>query len=200
MPDPVSSRGQERVAAWQPPDLRTVAAPGSPERRAAGPTREEAAYALGWDEGRADLIEAGVREQDAAASACQAAAAAMRQAVDAMQARFAAAVNLLSVGIAWHLVEREFAADPTLLEQLVARALVLAPLTGAVTVRLHPEDLEALQALPGGLQGIGPALEISWVADPAIHRAGCLLEGPATVVDGRIDRAILDVHERLSHD
>lgn len=199
LPDHGSSHGTERLATWQPPDLRTVAALGGPDRPASGPTREEAAYALGWDEGRSALMTTGELQLAEAARACKAAGDAMRQAVELLQSRFTETVNLMAVGIAWHLVGREFTVEPGHLQELVARALVLAPLNGPLTVRLHPLDLEALQSLPGALPSAPAALEISWVADPAVHRSGCLLEASAAVVDGRIDRALLDIHERLAH-
>mgnify|MGYP000048557731 CR=1 FL=1 len=200
MPDGRPADPPERVSAWQPPDLRTVAAPSSADRPGAGPTREEAAYALGWEEGRAALATAGEEGLEMAAAACQAAAAAMHQTGDVLQARFAETVNLMSVAIAWHLVGREFTTDTGHLQQLVSRALVLAPLSGPVAIRLHPEDLRVLQQMPGALTPPVPAtVELSWVADEAVHRGGCLLEGPATVIDGRLDRALLDVYERLAN-
>lgn len=200
MPDGRPADPPERVSAWQPPDLRTVAAPSSPDRPVAGPTREEAAYALGWEEGRAAMATAGEEDLELAAAACQAAAAAMHQTTEVLQGRFAETVNLMAVAIAWHLVGREFATDTGHLQQLVSRALTLAPLSGPVVIRLNPEDLRVLQQLPGALAPPVPAtVEMSWVADEAVHRGGCLVEGPSTVIDGRLDRALLDVYERLAH-
>ncbi|MCL4867140.1 MAG: hypothetical protein KJZ47_14695 [Gemmatimonadales bacterium] len=200
MPEGRPTEAPERFAAWQPPDLRTVAAPSSTERPAAGPTREEAAYALGWEEGRAAMATAGEEALELAAAACQAAATAMHQTGEVLQGRFAETVNLMSVAIAWHLMGREFAVEPGHLQQLVSRALTLAPLSGPVVIRLHPEDLKVLRQVPGALAPPVPAtIEMSWVGDDAVQRGGCLVEGPATVIDGRLDRALLDTYERLSH-
>jgi flagellar assembly protein FliH len=200
LPDAHPAGSGERVSAWQPPDLRTLAAPSTPERPGSGPTREEAAYALGWEEGRAALAVAGEQDLEHAASAWQSAASAMHRTAEGLQGQFTETVNLMSVAIAWHLLGREFATDPDHLQQLISRALVLAPLSGPVVVRLHPEDLRVIHQLPGALTPPVPAtVEMSWVADETVLRGGCLIEGPATVIDGRLDRALLDIYERLSH-
>jgi len=146
------------------------------------------------------LATAGEEALETAAAACSAAAAAMHQTGEALQARFAESVNLMSVAIAWHLVGREFTIDSGHLQQLVSRALTLAPLAGPVAIRLHPEDLRVLRQVPGALAPpVAASVEMSWVADEAVHRGGCLVEGAATVIDGRLDRALLDTYERLSH-
>jgi flagellar assembly protein FliH len=185
------------VTAWQPPDLRTVSATAP---RATGPTVEEAAYQRGWEEGREALLaddEASLASRIGALDAIQ---RALGEAATLLQARFTESVHALAIGIAHHVVGAEFAADPQLVATLVARALTLAPLGGPVTVRLHPEDLEAIRDLPI-IRDASPApVDLRWVADSSIVRGGCVLEGPTSVVDGRIDRIMLDIYERLSND
>jgi flagellar biosynthesis/type III secretory pathway protein FliH len=181
--------------------LRSVPGTGRRgEAAPAGPTPEEAAYQRGLEAGQAAAAAAQATAAEEARSALAAAVTALEQTAQGLQARFTESVNALSVGIAWHLAEREFAADPAQLQQLVARALVLAPLAGPVTLRLHPDDLAALQRFPGVLEAVPTTVELRWTADPAVGRGGCLLEGPASVVDGRLDRALLDIYERLSSD
>ncbi len=193
--------GGEDVAPWHPPDLRTVAGTGQRgDAVPAGPTPEEAAYQRGFEAGQAAAAAAEAVAADASRSALAAAIAALERTGQGLQARFTESVNALAVGIAWHLAEREFAADPAQLQQLVARALVLAPLAGPVTLRLHPDDLAALQRFPGVLDAVPATVELRWTADASVGRGGCLLEGPASVVDGRLDRALLDIYERLSSD
>jgi flagellar assembly protein FliH len=200
LPDPRLRERPEAIAPWHPPDLRTVAASAPGEAAVAGPTLEEAAYERGYAAGRADAAAAqAVAERELQATLASAITA-LDRAAAALRARFTESVNALAVGIARHLVEREFTADPTLLEQLVARALVLAPLHGPVTLRLHPADLAALQQLPGVLRAVPTTVELRWSADPTLSRGSCLLEGPASVIDGRLDRALLDIHERLANE
>lgn len=193
--------GGDAVAPWHPPDLRTVA--GTDRRGAVpptGPTPEEAAYQRGVEAGQEATAAAQAAAADEMRTALAAAVSALERTAQGLQARFTESVNALAVGIAWHLAEREFAADPVQVQQLVARALVLAPLAGPVTLRLHPDDLRALHQMPGILDAVPSTVELRWTADPLVGRGGCLLEGPASVVDGRLDRALLDIYERLAND
>lgn len=185
------------VTAWQPPDLRTVAATAP---RALGPTTEEAAYQRGWEEGREALRlddEASLTTRLAALAAVQ---QSLGEAVGLLQAQFTESVHALAIGIARHVVGAEFEADPQLVAALVARALALAPLGGPITLRLHPDDLEAIRDLPLIRDASPGPVDLRWAADSSIVRGGCVLEGPTSVVDGRIDRIMLDIYERLAND
>jgi flagellar biosynthesis/type III secretory pathway protein FliH len=184
------------VAPWQPPDLRTVAAAGAE----AGPSVEEAAYQRGWDDGQAaerDATHAAHATQIAALVAVE---RALSDAAGLLQARFAESVNALSVGIARHLLDDAFEADPRYVTDLVTRALALAPLGGPLTVRVHPLDLDSIRDLPPVRDPAGATLDLRWVGDDSIIRGGCVVEGPMSVVDGRIDRVMLDIYERLASD
>ncbi len=195
-PDPPARRDAP-VAPWQPPDLRTVAAAG---QDAVGPTPEEAAYQRGWEEGRAAERESHAAEFAAGVAALAAVEQRLGEAAALLQARFTESVHALAIGIARHLVGEAFAADPRAVSDLVARALALAPLGGPLTLRLHPDDLDAIRdTAPVEHPGIA-TLDLHWVADPSIMRGGCVIEGPTSVVDGRIDRVMLDIYERLASD
>lgn len=185
------------VARWQPPDLRTVAAPAA---EAIGPSLEEAAYQRGWDDGREELhrddASSLARRLDALATVQQA----LADAAELLQLRFTESVHALAIGVARHVVGQTFVEDPALVSSLVARALAMAPLHGPIIIRLHPIDLEAIRDLPVIREAAPTAVELRWVADTSIIQGGCVLEGPASVVDGRIDRVMLDIYERLSND
>lgn len=185
------------VARWQPPDLRTVAAPAA---AASGPSLEEAAYQRGWDEGRTALQA----EEDAALTHRLDALATVRHALDdaasLLQVRFTESVAALAIGVARHVVGHAFANDPDLVRELVERALVMAPLHGPITIRLHPNDLEAIRDLPSIREAAPGGVELRWISDSSIIQGGCVLEGPTSVVDGRIDRVMLDIYERLASD
>ena len=185
------------VTAWQPPDLRTVAATAP---RASGPTAEEAAYRRGWEEGREALR---LDDEASLATRLEALAAVERslgESAALLQSQFTQSVHALAIGIARHVVGVEFEADPQLVATLVARALAMAPLAGPVTLRLHPDDLEAIRDLPLIRDARPGTVELRWAADSSIIRGGCVLEGPTSVVDGRIDRIMLDIYERLAND
>ncbi|HEX4511639.1 MAG TPA: FliH/SctL family protein, partial [Burkholderiaceae bacterium] len=185
------------VAAWHPPDLAVVPAA---EPAGMDPSPDESARQAAWLEGHA----AAMAERDAsvadAGAALQAAQRALRETTQQVHSRVASTVYALAVAIAQHLIERELAQDPSVVQQLVARALILAPMHGVVTVRVHPDDLAALHAL-GGLPSVSDTgVDLRWTPDQTLVRGSCVVEGPSTLIDGRIDRALLDIYERISHD
>ena len=125
---------------------------------------------------------------------------ALSSAADLLQQRFTESVNALAVGVARHVIGAEVSVDPQHVRLLVARALSLAPLDGPLTIHLHPDDLESVRDLPAVRDGTPGRVELRWLADPSVLRGGCVVEGPASVVDGRIDRVLLDIYERLAND
>ena len=106
----------------------------------------------------------------------------------------------LALAVAQKIIQREIAADPEVVRVLVARALEMLPLDTAVEVRLHPADLELLQAEIERLAPSGRLLAIRWVGDAALERGGFLIESPARIVDGRTDVALRALYERLAYD
>ncbi len=158
------------------------------------------AYRRGWNEGQAARDVEWEQREAAVVAACGAARQAMQDAAEVLRHQVVATVHALSVAIARHLLEWEVAQDPAHIRQLVARAVALAPLEGPVTVRMHPDDLVLLQTIGGVIETTAEGLALHWVGDTGISRGGCVLEGPASIVDGRVDRALLDIYERLNHD
>jgi flagellar biosynthesis/type III secretory pathway protein FliH len=97
-------------------------------------------------------------------------------------------------------MQRELDADPEVMRSLVERALIATPLSGQVTVRVHPADLAALGDVTTIRPPVGSSFELVWVADAALLRGGCVVETPASVIDGRVDEALLDLFEKLTRD
>ena len=158
------------------------------------------ALRLAWLEGHTAAMSARDNELTDAISAWQAATRALGDTATRLRAQVAATVHALSVAIARHLVERELAADPAIVRQLVMRALHIAPMNGTLTVRMHPEDLDAITAAGGPGEVAGTGIDLRWTADDTLTRGSCMVEGPAAIVDGRLDRALLDIYERISHE
>jgi flagellar assembly protein FliH len=177
--------------------MRTVA---SPDGGASGPTPEEAAYQRGWEAGRAALLEEHQLSLTARLAALEATESALADASSLLEARFTESLHALAIGVARHVVGAEFTAHPELVDSLITRALALAAINGPLMVRLHPDDLAAIHDLPGVRATAAAAVELRWVADASILRGGCVVEGPASVVDGRIDRVLLDIYEKLASD
>ncbi len=106
----------------------------------------------------------------------------------------------LALAVAKKLVQREIAADPAVLRELIDRALELVPAEPQLEVRLHPDDLAALgEGLAGApLEGAVPG--VRWVPDPELERGGFLVESPLRLVDGRTDFALRSLYERLEYE
>jgi flagellar assembly protein FliH len=192
------------VAAWRPPELGDVPAPdlgsGVSPTMGAHEVALQEAHRTGWMEGHASAMAERAVASEEMAAASQAAANALNTIAERLQAQVATSINALSVAIARHLVEREMVADPQLLHDLVTRALALTPMSGTITVRMHPDDLAALNAT-GGVKPVSESdVEVRWLGDRDVSRGGCVVDGPHGIIDGRIDRALLDIYEQLGHD
>lgn len=184
------------IAVWSMPELR-AAAPGTVAGQAAAAADQ--AYDRGWAEGHAAALAEAERRVNTAVRTLEAAASGLDAAAFALQARLPSTVHALAVAIAQHVIGHEVAGDPELMNRLLTRAIALAPLGGQVTVRVHPDDLAALRAV-GRMPEALESIELRWTPDPAIGRGGCLVETATSIVDGRLDRMLYDIYERLGHD
>src|SRR5690349_11551989 len=98
------------VREWLPPDLRMVSVPSLDGVAASGPTPEEAAYQRGWMEAKAAFAEGAGRDVEATIVACRAAMRALEDAAAGLRTELSSTVHTLSLAIARHLLDREFAA------------------------------------------------------------------------------------------
>lgn len=179
---------------WSLPDFGATARAGTP---AVDPIEE--AWTRGYGEataaGEMAILEERRRWEDALATARRG----FDEALAALRAEHVVAVRALALTVARHLTEREYAGDPALVESLVRRAIELAPIGGQLTVRIGPASLHALQELGNLDRFSGDVMEIRWVGDAELTPGGCVVEGPTSIVDGRLDRVLLDLYEQLAH-
>ncbi|MDX2192477.1 MAG: FliH/SctL family protein [Gemmatimonadales bacterium] len=189
-----------RFAVWPAPELGHVARrPEQEAPRAAEQLAEATAQA--YEQGFAEGVSAARAEAD---RRLEGALRALAGAVDSLLAVQAAVqeeveehLAALAVAVAQQVVQRELATDPSWLRDCVTRALAGQPAETAFEVRLHPDDLAALD---GHLELFAPGgrhLDVRWVADPALERGGYVVETPHRVLDGRLDPALADLYQRL---
>jgi flagellar assembly protein FliH len=191
-----------RFALWPLPELPGRGEHGllAGEGEPAGPTTEEAAWARGHAAGRAEATEEANRTLKRAAGLLVSTAEALDAARLGVVRELEDAVYLLGLAIAKHLIQREVAADPAIVRDLVHRGLEAFPVGSRVEIHLHPDDLAALRSqfeLPGR---DGHANDLQWMPDPAVERGGCTLETPHRVVDGRVDLALGELYNRMRDD
>ena len=98
-------------------------------------------------------------------------------------------LSALATVVARYVVEREVSVDPSIIRELVQRALSQFPMDQMVTVRLHPEDA-ATCSLDVGSDSARRVRDVRWIADPHITRGGCLVEGRERIIDGRVDTSL----------
>ncbi|MEK7315445.1 MAG: FliH/SctL family protein [Candidatus Eisenbacteria bacterium] len=219
----------EDFASWAPPDLDFPGRPDPPPMPAAlltlgdealrlpsfeelpsEPTPLEAgtgsvrtaleeAYARGADDGR--LLGAADTEAKVhgVTELLRHATDALREARDDFSINRVRNVHALAIAVAAHVIQREVKADPEIMATLTERAVKAAG-DDDLEVRLHPDDLAAIQ---GELTRIAPPdgpPVVRWVPDATITRGGVRVEGPRRIVDGRTETALRQLYERLEHD
>lgn len=191
-------------SAFAPPELRRTAPRVTPAPTGAlVPVSEaaiEEAYQRGLTDGATARDAGAERQRDDAVAALGAALQGLSSVAAEIRGRLSANLPALALAVARHLLMRELEADPTVIRDLVDKALTATPLAGAVTVRMHPADLAALGDLSSFRPPAGASFELTWVVDPQLLRGGCVVETPSSVIDGRIDEALLDLYERLCRD
>lgn len=191
-----------QLVPWTPAefDLRppapAIAAPAEPER---DPVAE--AYALGFTEGRQE----GERAERARLRPTVRAAEEAIESINEREAKWTGAVeqNLvtLALAIARHIVDREVASDPSVVDKLVRRAIASFPVDQPVHVRVHPDDLAIITSMrgEGPRDDDRPDTMLTWAGDARITRGGCVVEGRERIIDGRVDTALERVYRRLAH-
>jgi flagellar biosynthesis/type III secretory pathway protein FliH len=162
---------------------RNAAPPAATDERSGYQAGYEAGLGAGREAARAELTELLV--------AARADAEAVR-----LRARDAAVVlaRRMAEKIVGHAVE----VSPTVMADIVAQALAASRArAGAVVLRVHPQDLPAVEAARARWSGAGPAV-VTLLADPGVGRHGCVVETPAGRVDARLDNQLAALERALA--
>jgi flagellar assembly protein FliH len=122
---------------------------------------------------------------------------AARADADAARLRSRDAAVVLARRMAEKIVGRAVTLAPEVMGEIVAQALAASRArAGAVVVRVHPEDLAALEKdRPRWAARLSAAAEVRLAADPSVGRHGCVVETPVGRLDARLG-AQLDALER----
>jgi flagellar assembly protein FliH len=106
----------------------------------------------------------------------------------------------LSVLIARKVVLKELSCDPGALAGLVHKAVELAADGGEVVVRLNPEDHAVAVECREFQELLSDNRCIALKADPAIGRAGCLVETVRGNIDGGLDAQLEEILRVLTEE
>jgi flagellar biosynthesis/type III secretory pathway protein FliH len=105
-------------------------------------------------------------------------------------------LRALAVRIAERLLERELSLNADAVTDIVAAALRQAGAPRDVLVRVHPDDLKALErGRPRLVERCARAQVVQLRADPTVGRGGCIVETELGTVDARLP-VQLDAIER----
>jgi flagellar biosynthesis/type III secretory pathway protein FliH len=188
--------------AWAPPELAGARPVNGAARAAAWSPRQEVAEA--FEAGRAAGREEGsVQAQQRVSRALEVLeriAESLHAARQDLLRRSERDLECLALAVARKLVQREVAADPAVLHELVSRALELMPLETPLEIRMHPDDLAALGDDPRRAIAVEHGATLQWIADPELEAGGFLLESPQRIVDGRPDVALRNLYERFDQE
>lgn len=150
---------------------------------AEGFAQGQAQTALEWQQRMDDYVAGQGRE---AADRLAQLAGALESGLNDMQQRMAQEVLELACDIARQVVRQEVSGNPQALLPVVREALgMLVGEARPVTVRLNPQDWEALEQ---PLREEFAATKVHWLADAAVLPGDCLVESAGTVVDGSLDK------------
>jgi len=186
---------------WPLPELARGIAQGQVAMPAAAvPSPEEEAFTRGHEAGRAEAMSEANRTLKRAAGLLVSTAEALDTARLNTVRELEDSVYLLALAVAKQLIQREVAADPTIVRDLVQRGIEAFPVGSHVEIHLNPEDLSALRSQFGLPVADGRAADLQWIADPSIEPGGCTLETPHRVVDGRVDMAMKEFFHRMRDD
>jgi flagellar biosynthesis/type III secretory pathway protein FliH len=95
----------------------------------------------------------------------------------------------LATKMAEKIVGRAVALAPEVMAEIVGEALAACrPSAGMVRLRLHPEDLAAIESRRTALATRAPAgAALEFLADDTVGRHGCVIETPQGRVDARLE-------------
>lgn len=94
----------------------------------------------------------------------------------------------LSLTLAERIIRRELELQPVAPRALIAEVLQLTAGASSIVLRLHPTDVQEIEAHSAEWQQLLSCPDdFKVIADPQITRGGCLVETPQGEIDGRIE-------------
>jgi flagellar biosynthesis/type III secretory pathway protein FliH len=120
-----------------------------------------------------------------------------RAAAETERAATKDAALILARKMAEKIVGRAVELDPTIMGEIAGQALAASRSRGgSVVLRVHPEDLAAVeQTRPQWAQRIAAAADVRVVSDDSVDRFGCVVVTPVGRLDARL-QIQLDALER----
>lgn len=107
-------------------------------------------------------------------------------------------LRTLAVRIAEKIIDRQLSLQPEVIVDIVAAALRQAGSPTEIVVRIHPDDLQALErGRPRLIERAGRSQILTLRADGSIGRGGCALETELGTVDARLPVQLAAIERAL---
>ena len=178
------AQGGEPVV--EPGLAAAVAPPAEPaaETHARLATLERDAFATAYGQGERAGLEAGAKRADAMLRRLADTLREMEELRRSIVRQTEQQVVQLGLAIAQRILRKEIAVDQDLMCAMARVALDRLGDAAPATVRLHPDDHAAIQAIHGaGWAGTHVTIQ----ADPGVSRGGCLVESPFGFIDASVE-------------
>ena len=189
-----------RFALWPLPQLPTMPAHFAAMDAPAGPSAEELAYARGLEDGRRQAQAEAQRNLDQAVDRFRAMAESLEGAQAGFMSELEDNLHVLALAVGRHLLQRDVAADPSIVRELVRQSLAALPVGAQAVIHVNPADYAAIE-MHLGLPATDPRLgELHWVSDPVVEQGGCLVEAPNWVQDALVETGLRELYRTLQDD
>jgi flagellar assembly protein FliH len=159
---------------------------------------EQEAYEKGFAKGETAGINAGEKKIQALAARMTDVMNTLAGLRSELVAQYEKELMDLVLAICRKIIFCEIAADSRVIRETVLQILQEAPGAQQITLRLHPEDLDAIETLKTRA-GVS-ATDLNRVAlfpDTSVSRGGCLLETPHGDMDAAIETRLKNVYAAL---
>jgi flagellar assembly protein FliH len=159
---------------------------------------EQQAYDKGFAKGETAGVKAGEKKVQALAAQMTDLMNILAGLRSDLVARYEKELMDLVFAICRKIIFCEISADSRVIQETVLQILQEAPNGHQITLRLHPEDLDAIEALK--TQAGVSATDLNRVAlfpDTSVSRGGCLLETPHGDMDAAIETRLKNVYAAL---
>jgi flagellar assembly protein FliH len=161
---------------------------------------EQEAYDKGFSTGEKEGIRAGEKKIQTLAADLTAAIDSLAGLRSDLVARYEAELLDLVLAICKKIIYCEVSLDSRVIQETVRQIIDDAPGGQPITLRLHPEDMEAIDRLKSRhAVSVTDMNRVSLVADTSVSRGGCRLETPHGNMDATIETRFNHVYEVLKH-
>ncbi len=157
-------------------------------------TWQEEARQEGWQTGYAEAHQAVEAELAEALATLHSLAQSAVEARDQFLRDSRAEIGRLAVAIAEQIIGKELKINPSVVTDIVARAIETAGVEGTCRIRVNPLDYDVLSPhweAVASFQQLGSTWDL--VADKRIGRGGCLIEAGGGTIDAQLETQLAQV-------